>query len=124
MAITDPVETSDDIYSASTKISNPLQQAIVMGEREYSYNLLVSQISAKAEVQKQRREQTIEVFENKKEELSAPLKQSVELACERGASSWLTTLPITEFGFTLHKGDFRDAIALIYGWPPNRMPSN
>ena len=30
MAITNPVETSDDIYSASTKISNPLKLAIVM----------------------------------------------------------------------------------------------
>ena len=46
MAITNPVETSD-IYSASTKISNPLKQAIVMGEC-----VIVFQISAKAEVQK------------------------------------------------------------------------
>ena len=31
------------------------------------------------------------------------------LAQEKGASSWLTTIPLEEFGFTLHKGAFRDA---------------
>ena len=45
------------------------------------------------------------------------------LAQERGASSWLTSLPIKEHGFTLHKGDFRDALALRYGWTPVRSPS-
>jgi len=34
---------------------------------------------------------------------------------EKGASNWLTVL-IEEFGFTLHKGAFRDALALRYGW--------
>ena len=38
-------------------------------------------------------------------------------ASEKGASAWLTTLPIEEHGFTLHKGAFRDALALCYGWP-------
>ncbi len=46
------------------------------------------------------------------------------LASERGASNWLTTLPIEEFGFTLHKGAFHDALALRYGWKLNRTPSN
>ncbi len=53
---------------------------------------------------------------------SSESSSSIELACERGASSWLTTLPIAEFGFTLHKGAFRDAIALRYGWPLDRVP--
>ena len=39
-----------------------------------------------------------------------------------GASSWLTSLPIEEFGFTLHKGAFRDAIAFRYEWPSPRIP--
>ena len=47
----------------------------------------------------------------------------MDLAQERGASSWLTTLPLEEFGLTLHKGAFRDAIALRYGWQPALTPS-
>ena len=38
--------------------------------------------------------------------------------------SWLSTLPINEHGFTLHKGAFRDALALRYGWQPSNLPSN
>ena len=46
----------------------------------------------------------------------------MELASERGASNWLTALPIEELGFCLHKGAFADALALRYGWTPTRIP--
>ena len=32
-------------------------------------------------------------------------------------------LPIQEHGFALHKGAFRDALCLRYGWQPNLLPS-
>ena len=48
----------------------------------------------------------------------------MELAQEKGASSWLTALPVEEFGFALHKGAFRDALALRYSWSPNRAPTH
>ena len=44
------------------------------------------------------------------------------LRSREGTSSWLTTLPIHEHGFALHKSDFRDALALRYGWRPKGMP--
>ena len=47
----------------------------------------------------------------------------MDLAQEKGASSWLTSLPLEEFRFTLRKGAFRDAIALRYGWLPSLIPS-
>ena len=47
----------------------------------------------------------------------------MDLAQEKGASSWLTSLLLEEFGFTLHKGAFRDAVALRYGWQPSYSPS-
>ena len=54
------------------------------------------------EVCKQRREQATEATQNLKEDLPHILKRAMELAQEKGASSWLTALPIEEFGFTLH----------------------
>ena len=36
----------------------------------------------------------------------------------------MTSLPIEEFGFSLHKGAFFDALALKYGWLPARLPSH
>ena len=41
-----------------------------------------------------------------------------------GASTWFTALPIEEHGFTLHKGAYRDVLALRYGWQPNAIPSH
>lgn len=35
---------------------------------------------------------------------------------ERGGSNWLTVLPVTGYGFTLNKGEFRDSILLIKKW--------
>ena len=42
--------------------------------------------------------------------------------CER-ASNWLTTLPVNEHGFAVHKSTFQDALALRYSWPPLRTPT-
>ena len=43
---------------------------------------------------------------------------------EKGASHWLAVLPLSEHGFTLHKGAFRDAIKLRYGWQLPYLPSH
>ena len=40
-----------------------------------------------------------------------------------GASSWLSALPISEHGFALHRGAFRDTLCLCYGWQPVHLPS-
>ena len=48
----------------------------------------------------------------------------MQVSKEKGASSWLATLPIAEHGFALHKGAFRDALCLRYGWQPLHLPSH
>ena len=50
------------------------------------------------------------------------LQRAIDLAQEKGASSWLTSLPTQVFGFSLRKGAFRDAVALRYGWSPLNVP--
>ena len=40
----------------------------------------------------------------------------MDLARDKGASSWLTAMPIEEHGFCLHKTAFVDSLALRYGW--------
>ena len=69
------------------------------------------------------REQAKQESDLLKGKLSPSLQRSMVLAQEKGASSWLTTLPIEEFGFALHKGVFQDALALRYNWQPQRVPS-
>ena len=57
-----------------------------------------------------------------RDQLSPPLRSAVDLAADDGASSWLSARPLQEHGFALHKGAFRDAIALRYGWEPTNLP--
>ena len=44
------------------------------------------------------------------------LLHAMDLGREKGASHWLAVLPLSEHRFTLHKGAFRDAVSLCYGW--------
>ena len=39
----------------------------------------------------------------------------------KGASTWLTVLPLTEHSLAIHKSTFCDALALLYGWTPSRL---
>ena len=41
-------------------------------------------------------------------------KLMIQLATEKGASSWLTSLPLKEYGYVLNKQQFCDAIAIRY----------
>ena len=50
-------------------------------------------------------------------------KKAVIQAKEKGASSWLTVIPIEEHGFTLTKNEFRDEIHLRYNKTLRGMPS-
>ena len=56
--------------------------------------------------------------------LSSSLHRSVLLSSESGSSCWLTALPLSEHDFALHKGAFRDALCLRYGWQPPLLPSS
>ena len=49
-----------------------------------------------------------------RESLTPPLQLAMDLAQEKGASSWFTALPLEEHGFTLHKSAFRDALVLRF----------
>ena len=60
---------------------------------------------------------------NLKHLLSTDLQLAMDLSQEKGASNWLTVLPLDQYGFSLHKSAFRDALALRYGWKLNNTPS-
>ena len=50
-------------------------------------------------------------------------QRAVDLACEKGASSWLTVIPLKDMDFDLNKWEFRDAVRLRYDWPIPDNPS-
>ena len=74
--------------------------------------------------QQQEKQQIKNDQRNKQEDQAATLHwqlpeqilRAMDCASEKGVSSWLSTLSIAEHGFALHKGQFRDALFLQYGW--------
>ena len=82
----------------------------------------MDQSTAKTAVRKLRHEQASDAVEDLKAHLSTSSRRAMELASEKGASNWLTSLPIEEFGFCLHKGAFKGVLALRYGWLPSNIP--
>ena len=48
--------------------------------------------------------------------------RAAELAAEKGASHWLTVIPVKDMNCTLNKREFRDAIHLRYDWNINDIP--
>ena len=100
---TNPAIDTELIFLASTKISEPLKDAILAKSPVYSYDMWASQVAARSEVHKLRRLQSERQAETLKQILPDSQKRALELASEKGASTWLTTLLVEEFGFTLHK---------------------
>ena len=52
------------------------------------------------------------------------MQRCLDVAGEKGASTWLTALLLSIHGFALNKGAFRDALCLRYGWIPSLLPSH
>ena len=82
-----------------------------------------TQLESKALVRNENREKSSQAARDLTELLPAGLQRSVKLASEKGSSTWLTVLPLSEHGFALHKGAFHNALALRYGWTPDRLPA-
>ena len=105
----------------SKKITAPLVALIL----QQSHVLLPDeQLRATKDSRTLRRQRESTATSDIKERLPRNLQRTVEASTEKGASSWLSTLPITGHGFALHKEAFRDALCLRYGWRPLRLPSH
>ena len=50
--------------------------------------------------------------EQVKGEIPAKLQRAMDLGSQKGASTWLTALPLQKQGFTLNKQEFQDALCL------------
>eukprot|EP00731_Ephydatia_muelleri_P030730 Em0022g244a len=106
------------------KVTQPLVDHIIKQDEKYGYEILQDQLSAKAKVHKSKREQHSNAASTLKDTLPPSLAHAMDLSQEKGASTWLSVLPLEEYGFALHKGAFRDALALRYGWSPANAPLN
>ena len=123
LGICDPKSHSDAEFDSSVKITSALVALIVQQELTFSIDTLEAQRSAKCEVVRMKHRAHDEVAATLCQSLPVGLQRIVTLSSEKGASSWLSALPVEEHGFALHKGVFRDALCLCYGWLPSDLPT-
>ena len=90
----------------------------IPSDRGYGYEIIAEQLRSKATISK------LNEANDLYGHLPHSLQRAVDHAKEKGASSWLTVLPLSDHGFALHKSAFHDATALRYGWSPPKLPSN
>ena len=125
LGIVDPSQYSVFQFSASAAITAPLVQSILEQSSVPSADVLFAQLEAKRHVVDDHRKSISDSYASLLLSLSSSLHRSVLLSGESGSSSWLTALlPLSEHGFALHKGAFRDALCLRYGWQPPLLPSS
>ena len=123
IGLINPVEIAIDQHSTSRKISAPLVELVVVQDHRIA-ECPETQRQIKAAARTEKRSKLKHAAECLQEQLPAPLQRSMELSQEKGASTWLTALPIDNHGFALHKAAFRDALSLRYGWAIKNSPSH
>ena len=117
------IDQSQLLFDNSTRLTRPLVDLILQQSTSLPFDVIEAQSTARCKIH-QELKQSQSVHSNELfAKLPASLQRSMEVASESGASTWLSLLPIQEHGFALHKGAFRDALCLCYGWQPNLLPS-
>jgi hypothetical protein len=116
-----PSSEAMDCFEASTKITAPIIALIAFQDADILEANRVVQVN-KSSVAKEKRKNQAAKAESIYSQLSPSQQRLMECNREKGASSWVTALPIDEHGFVLHKGAFRDALCLRYGWSIQKLP--
>ena len=107
-----PAMMTDFEFAASLQITELLKRLVLAHEPTYTYEAMAEQITTISEIRHKRRKNTSQMAKELSQSLPPNLQRAIDFAKEKRATSWLTTLPIKEFGFCLHKGAFSDALAL------------
>ena len=103
-------------YERSIRVCEPLQNQNAIEAEFYQEKIL-------QKIRKEKQEQAIAKKLAIKDLINDKEAYSLDLAMEKGASCWLNALPLKRYHFDLTKGEFRDGIALRYGWDPVKLPS-
>ena len=121
LGLTNPSEIAELEYSASIMVTRPLVDQIVAQSHQSPIQSVVRTLQQHA--QKTRDDDLWERLTELQNSLPEKIQRALELANEKGASSWLTVIPVKDLDFTLNKREFRGAIRLRYDWSIPDRPS-
>ena len=123
LGIAKPTSISQHNFEASLKLTSSLVASIATQVIDQPVD--ISEVmKIKAQIRQSNREHQARQAERVHALLPQQLRRQVNLIKEKGASTWLSVLPLDDHGFALHKGAFKDAICLRYGWKLPNTPTN
>ena len=123
LGIRNPSSQASFEFSASQRVCHLIVSRILAGKVEYEYECICLHAVVKPDIRRERMEKEKEIRDGLLQSLPAETSRMLRIAGEKGVSSWLTCLPIQEFGYCLHKRAFLDALCLRYGWLPRDVPT-
>ena len=113
LGLLNPVEEAEHEYQNSIIMTSQLTRDIFA-----QHNTLVIDERLEGEALKAiktRKEARIAEFQDELSVILAPdMQKLIELSAEKGASVWLTSLPLKDFGFRLNKQEFEDSLCMRY----------
>ena len=121
MAIPIFSELSDNEYNYSTSVTENLVNQIVKQERTYTKDPEMS--SVKNGIKKNKHQRNEKLLNELQSTMSDDEIRLLAMSSENGASTWLSTLPLTSENYQLTKQNFWDLIRFRYGWQLSRLPS-
>ena len=122
LGLRNPAQSASDEFECSLRLSTDLVAALL--PQGQVTEELVSSYASRAALRQRRRNMQAEAAKAIQPKLPPDLHRCVCLASSKGASSWLTALPLEEHGFSLSKAAFRDALRLRYGLQLEDLPTH
>ena len=112
MGIENPTSLPSSQYNISMSITAPLTNQILQQSDSLLPGTKAAQAKPKARVLRDIRKTQSELVDDILSQLPYFSHQRcLEVSHEKGASFWLTALPIQDHGFTMHKSPFRTLYA-------------
>jgi hypothetical protein len=118
-----PCNFSSSQYKSSINLCSPLIDNLLNHSNNFSYEDQLIQRDLKFQNMKECEDHWLACSDEIFKKLPVERQRLMELAQEKGASSWLSTLPLVECGFSLNKSTFRDALCFRFGWTLSELPS-
>ena len=116
-----PSESAESEYSASIKMSAPLVEKITAQSHETPDDADVRRLMHA--VQKEKDDDLKGKLEELKVSLPVRTQRAIDLACDKGDSSWLTAIPLKDMNLDQSRQEFCDTLRLCCDWPIPYTPN-
>ena len=116
-------ETCEREFSNSKRMTETLRHNIVTQERIYVQDRRAEN-AVVLEINKEKKQYQERLLTSLRSKMTKNQLRGNDVAQMKGASAWLTSLPLKDEGYVLNKREFFDSVSMRYRWDLKRLPTN